>query len=107
MYKKLTTAIKRDRTLSIFTTVEGDSNVCSAIEDLSKGQRSHITPVLEGRADGLGDICPLHVRGVVVDAVGQTPFSPKTCKGRIATTQTVDLNTSVTFQVSHISFKYR
>lgn len=64
--------------------MKGDLYVCSAIVNLSEGQSSHITPVLEGRADGRLDIRPLHVRCVVVDAVGQTPFSPMTCKRRIS-----------------------
>lgn len=80
--KQLTTAIKWDRAVAIFL-MEGDLYVCSAIEDLSEGQCSHIAPVLEGRADRHLDICLLHVRRVVVDAVGQTLLSPATCKRRI------------------------
>ncbi len=63
--------------------MEGDLYVCSAVEDLSEGQSSHIAPVLEGRADRRLDICLFHVRCVVVDAVGQTLLPPATCKRRI------------------------
>lgn len=63
--------------------MEGDLYVWSAVVDLSEGQRRHVTPVLEGRADGRLDLCLLHVRCVVVDAIGQTLLSPTTCKRRI------------------------
>lgn len=57
-----------------------DPYVGSAIVDLSEGQSSHITPVLEGGSDGRVDACLLHVRCVVVDPVGQTLLSPAACK---------------------------
>lgn len=81
MFNKLTTAVKWDT--AAFSVMEGDPYVGSAIVDLSEGQRSHITPVLEGGADGHVDLCLLHVRCVVDDAVGQTPLSPATCKRTI------------------------
>lgn len=58
--------------------MEGDLYICSAIVDLCEGQSGHIAPVLEGRFDGGVDLCLLHVRSVVVYAVGQTPLSPNT-----------------------------
>lgn len=81
MFNKLTTAVKWDT--AAFSVMEGDPYVCSAMVDLSEGQRSHITPVLEGGADGHVDQFLLHVRCVVDDAVGQTPLSPATCKRTI------------------------
>lgn len=75
LQRKLTTAIKWDRAIAIFP-VEGDLYVSSAIVNLSESQSSFIAPVLEGRPDGCPDLCLLHVRCVVVDAIGQTPLSP-------------------------------
>lgn len=60
----------------MFATVKGDFDVCPAVEDLAESQIGHVTPVLEGGADGLGDNSLPHVRSVVVDAVRQTPFRP-------------------------------
>lgn len=64
--------------------MKGDSDVCPAVEDLSERQIGHIAPVLEGGADGLGDVPLPHVRGVVVNAVSQTSFLPQAFKRRIA-----------------------
>lgn len=81
--------------------MKGDLYVSSAIVDLSEGQSSHIPPVLEGGANGRFDIFPLHVRCVVVYAVGQTPLSPIACKRKFLFYRS-KLITSI--QVSYLHF---
>lgn len=99
---KLTTAIEWDGAVAVFL-VEVDLYVCSAIADFSEAQSSHITPVLEGRADGHLDLGLLHVRCVVVDVVGQTPLSPTTCKKIIHYSKSLQQN--LTKSVLHLSVR--
>lgn len=75
--REQTPAVKRDWAGAIFL-MKGDLDVCSAEVDLCERQISRIAPVLKGRAEGLPDLRPHHVRCVVVDAVGESLLPPTT-----------------------------